>query len=334
MVLGIAAYGCRFPVHRLSAEELSRAWGPAIPGLKGKRVAGLDEDALTLAVASAADIAAPPVHVLALASTSLPYRHKVQAGLLAHALRLGSSPFTVECTTSDRAGTEAFISALAVAGSPAPQHAAGGVALVVASEVASGSARAGSDALMGAGAAAFVLQENGAVASVEAVSSFVAEDPGLDFTRADDERRRDVQVPDYAADAYTAAMGGATAGLLRVLGRELAEYRFVAMNAPHPRLASAAARALELRDDQWRPARAFPETANVGAAQPLLELVAALDAAHPGDRILLLGHGSGSAADAISLVAGPESGQGVLARSLAAATDVDYLTYLKLRGEI
>ncbi|MFW6198242.1 MAG: hypothetical protein ACOC5E_00315, partial [Acidobacteriota bacterium] len=79
MTVGIAAYDCRFPVWRLSVEALAEAWGRAPAGLRGKRVAGLDEDALTLALAARYVLRHRPGPVVTNLSTSRVVRDVAEA---------------------------------------------------------------------------------------------------------------------------------------------------------------------------------------------------------------------------------------------------------------
>lgn len=233
----------------------------------------IDEDALTMALEAAAPIAMGEVAFLSLASTSLPYARRVQAGMLSGALGLGTGLFVTEHTTSERAGTEALITQVGLLrGQP------GARVLVVAAATV---------------AVALLLADEGDVARVEGVASYASDDPGLKFTRSGEDRLRDVQVADYTAAAYTEAVRGAAGSLLRNLGRSAADYRFVVLNPPEPQLARRGAEAIGAGAQQCQ-----------AATEPLQGLASALDAARPGDRILLVAYGSGSAADAISLVVG------------------------------
>lgn len=336
MAVGIASYGCYIPPLRLAGPALAQAWGSAPPDLKEKAVADFDEDALTLAALAAQAAAPRRVAALSLASTSLPYSRRVQAGLVAEALGLGPRVFVSEHTTSARAATEALILQVGLVGGGFPGGFGGNGAdrgtragLVVAAEAPL--AAPGEGDAQSAAAVALVLEEGGAVAMVEGFQTCAREVPGLQFTPAGERPVRDVQVPDYTAAAYTQALREAALPLLERLGRRIEDYRFVVLNPPEPRLARTGAAAIGAGPGQWQPAWIYPRVGDAGAAAPLLGLAAALDAARPGDRILLVAYGSGSAADAVSLVAGPAAGAGVLERALAAGRAVDYVTYLKLR---
>lgn len=174
----------------------------------GRRTA--DEDALTMMLAAARPALAGHARPgrLALASMSLPYARRVQAGLVATALDLPAGTFCLECTTSARAATEAMRAL--------------GHGLVLAAD--------------GACAAAVLLGEGEAApARIVAAQSAVAEYPGLDFTPAGELAVRDIQVTDYAESAYLDLVRTAAAGLRADV---------LALNAPHARLSRLAAGAL------------------------------------------------------------------------------------------
>ncbi|HLO04565.1 MAG TPA: hypothetical protein VK191_15755 [Symbiobacteriaceae bacterium] len=167
-----------------------------------------DEDALTMMLEAARRIDGPLPARLALASCSLPYARRVQAGLIAAALGLAPSTFCLECTTSARASTEAIRAV--------------GTGLVLAAD--------------GRFAAALLLAASGpGLASLRAAQSALAEYPGLAFTPAGGEGLQDVAVPDYTEAAYLELIQAAAAGL---------KADRLALNPPTPRLGRVAARAL------------------------------------------------------------------------------------------
>ncbi|HUH06281.1 MAG TPA: hypothetical protein VML96_00605 [Egibacteraceae bacterium] len=325
-MVAIASYACHFPQAAVTAETLRTALGAAPRGLTRKRVAGPDEDALTLALAAARDLPLDDIpRGMALASMSLPYARRVQAGLLVDGLGLaGAGAFISEHTTSARAGTEALT-----------LHAAltegwGGRSVVVAAEAARGHAGAGADARLGAGAAALLLAPSGGVASLLGSEHYAAEDPGLAFSLAGEQARRDVEVPGYAAAAYQRAIGGAVDALLPALDADLARFRFVVLDVDDPRLIAKALGPAGLQDQQWRPVWPYPQTGELGAAGALVGLCVALDGAAAGDWILVLSYGGGSAADAIAFEAGHEAGGRGVEAAVQGGVEVDFAAYLKL----
>lgn len=75
-MIGITAIGAYLPIYRLAREEIGKMW--RTKGAAGeKAVAGYDEDAVTMAVAAAADCLNPnqkKIDGLYFATTTSPYR--------------------------------------------------------------------------------------------------------------------------------------------------------------------------------------------------------------------------------------------------------------------
>src|SRR6202007_2215203 len=81
-----------------------------------RAMAGWDEDAITMALEAArdclADLDRARVGKVALASTSLPFADRLNAGLVKEALNLGDDVSAQDLTGSQRAGTSALLDAL------------------------------------------------------------------------------------------------------------------------------------------------------------------------------------------------------------------------------
>lgn len=230
-----------------------------------------DEDALTAAIVAARAVLpahAEPVNRLAIASTNLPYTRRVQAGLVAAALGLPLGTFCLECTTSERAATEAMLAL--------------GSGLVVAADE-----RGAAAVLLGPGHGDQVSPAP--LAMIVAHSSAVAEWPGLDFIERGAVDVRDIRTPDYAQSAYLDVALAAVQGLP---SDPAAAPAIAVVAAPNARLAQtvAAVRGVGARQ---------VHLASSGAAGPLLGLATALDGLRPGERALLVAYGAGSAADAL-----------------------------------
>ena len=113
MSVGIHAFGGYVPRLRLQRGVVAdaNAWfTPGLTGLgKGERsIANWDEDAVTMAVEAARDALGGTgrdgVRGVYLASTSLPFQDRQNAGIVAEALHLGHSLRTLDITGSQRAG--------------------------------------------------------------------------------------------------------------------------------------------------------------------------------------------------------------------------------------
>src|SRR5438132_14149050 len=114
-MLGITHIGAYFPRRRLDRALVGKAWGSRVPS--GTRtVAGIDEDALTMAtdavLGCVADDAPSDIDALYFASTSSPYLEKQVASMIATAADLRRDVAVADFTGSVRAGTTALRTAL------------------------------------------------------------------------------------------------------------------------------------------------------------------------------------------------------------------------------
>jgi 3-hydroxy-3-methylglutaryl CoA synthase len=124
-MIGIVGYGAYAPRLRLQRAAAAKANAWLNPGLaakaKGERaMANWDEDAITMAVEAARDCLGPDddrSHVKAfyLASTTLPFADRLNAGVAAAALTLEPQIQAADITGSQKAGLTALAQALCVA---------------------------------------------------------------------------------------------------------------------------------------------------------------------------------------------------------------------------
>ncbi len=333
--LGVLSYAAYVPRQRLRKEEVLKAWGRfASAEVQVKAVPGFDEDALTMAAEAAAGAVAAweamggdrqSIHTLALASTSLPYDEKVESGALGTMLGLRETIYSTEHTASTKAGGEALLSAVYRLASRSE-----GAALVVASDAPQADPLSDIEHALGAGAAAFVLgPRNEAICTVEAELSAAAEQLGVRFRPRGAERLEDLGLPRYREQGAAGLISRTVQRLLLELGRSTSDYRYlVAPRGTAARLGCAPGETEEISLAR--------EIGDAGAALPLLGLVAALDRAQAGERILLVAYGSGQGCHCLSLEALPRAASSPRDVWRRAVDDragyIDYLQYLKLRG--
>ncbi len=115
-MLGITSYGVYLPRLRLSRAAIVQHMGwfaPAIMAVaQGERaMCNWDEDSLTMAVAAARDCLAGQdrsgLDALYLASTTLPFADRQNAGIVAAALNLDTHVLTADFSAALKAGTTA-----------------------------------------------------------------------------------------------------------------------------------------------------------------------------------------------------------------------------------
>ena len=120
-MIGITSYGAYIPRLRLNRMAIVKAmswFNPAIISIvNGERaICNWDEDAITMAVSAARNaivgIDKSEIEAIYLASTTLPFADRQNAGIVSAALNLKRALNTSDITGSQRAGATALISAL------------------------------------------------------------------------------------------------------------------------------------------------------------------------------------------------------------------------------
>ena len=335
-MIGIVSYGAYLPVRRFQRSAMARAnawFNPALMGLaKGERTtAAWDEDAVTMAVEAARDCLQgrdrSSVRGIMLASTSLPFEDRQQAGILKEALSLADDIGTLDVGFSQRAGTSALLQALRTAQ-------AGMATLCVASEKRR--ARPGSEQELsfGDGAAAVLAGGEDVIAEWVGVSNHSVD--LVDHYRAAGHHEVTWEArwvrDELLGKVVPAALQAALAKL--GLGGEQVQH-FV---CPVTLRSAAAGLAKAVGIPGAAVADVLAATVgDTGAAHPLLMLADVLGRAKPGDLIVLVGLGQGLDVLAFRATARIEAFQQRerLARCLARRQpDDNYLRYLTLAGHL
>jgi 3-hydroxy-3-methylglutaryl CoA synthase len=291
--IGITGYGCYLPRYRLAREEMARAnawFNSALKGLgRGERtVAGWDEDSTTMAVEAARTILRRDpgrrIGMVCLASTTHPFADRQNAGIVAGALDLTDAE-TLDAGGSLRAGTTALRLAFDTAASR------GVDVLVSASDKRRTQAASVQEMRYGDGAAAMRVGSEGVLARLRGASTR-ARDFNAQF-RASDRRY------DYAWEERWVRDEGLLKIVPEAVGRALEAAGAAAADIAHfclpsmiPRAGTAVARRLGIAEGAVRDTL-LGQIGDTGAAHPLLMLAQVLDAARPGELILLTGFGSG-----------------------------------------
>ena len=292
-MVGITRTGAYFPRRRLDRALIGEAWGTRVP--PGTRtVAGLDEDALTMATDAVlaclgdADPADPgQFDALYFASTSSPYNEKQVASVIATAADLPREAAVADLGGSVRAGLGALRAALD--GVRAGSHR---TALVVAADARRVEPESELEPLVGDGALAVAVGRDDVVAELVATASISEE-----FTyvfRTDEQRYLQVAEPRFGATyGYARDMGEAVALALRRAELPPARVAKLALAAPDARSAGDAARRAGCEPGQLEPSL-VTEAGLLGTAEPLVLLARSLETARPGDFLVTGAYGEGA----------------------------------------
>jgi 3-hydroxy-3-methylglutaryl CoA synthase/uncharacterized OB-fold protein len=164
---GILATSRYVPRMRLERSEVFAQHRWMAPGLRGlakgqKAMANWDEDSVTMAVEAIRGIRFDhaQVNALTLASTSLPFAERINAGIVASALQLPSSSSVRDVSSSYRSASTELLNALAQTQS--------GTQIIVASEKRSPKPASSSEMIQGDGAAAVCIGTGPIIASLVA----------------------------------------------------------------------------------------------------------------------------------------------------------------------
>ncbi len=329
-MVGITRTGTYFPRRRLDRALIAKAWGGRVPA-GARTVAGLDEDALTMAtdavLACLGDEDAATFDALYFASTSSPYLEKQVASVIATAADLRRDVAVADFAGSVRAGLAALRAALdgVRAGSL-------GSALVAAADARLAEPDSELEPLLGDGAAAVAVGGEGVVAELVSAAS-VAEE----FTylwRTDEQRTLRLSETRFGtAYGYVRDVAEALGAALRKAELPPARVARLVLGAPEPRAAAEAAKRAGF-DPARVEASLLSEAGLLGTPEPLALLVRSLETAAPGDFLAVAAYGEG--ADALVLraterlpAARPRPLAERLARGLALPS---YERYLRARG--
>lgn len=293
---GIVSYGAYVPPTRLGFGVI--AGKPAKPDDAGpeRAVAWADEDAVTMAVAAGANALRgfdrAGVDALLVASTTLPFREKQAAALVAKALDLRRDVATTDVTGSLRAGTSALRAAFdAVAAGSARR------VLAIASDVRPAAPGSALERAFGDGAVAFLVGDDDPIATLEAAHAVA--DEIVDVWRGDGDRFVHAWEDRFVVqEGYTPVLVEAVKGLVAKLGDGVGEIARACLYAPDERSLGGVAKACGLRREQLQDLL-FGRLGNTGCAFAPMLLAAALESARPGERIVVAAYGDG--ADALAL---------------------------------
>ncbi|MBV9487852.1 MAG: hydroxymethylglutaryl-CoA synthase, partial [Frankiaceae bacterium] len=320
---GILGWGVHLPHGRLDRTQIAALVGTG--GGKGTRVvSSYDEDSTTMAVEAGRnalrDSATTPA-TLWFATTTPAYLDKTNATAVHAALRLDRSAAAYDAIGSMRSTVGALRAALD----------GRDTALVVGSDVRTG--RPGSaDEANGADAAAAVVVGDGPVVAELVAHGLATEEfldrwrgPGEPGSRQWEERFGETKYVPLGAEALKSALGAA--------GLDAAAVDHLVVAGLHDRACASVAKASGVDPDKVVD-RLAASVGNPGAAQPLLLLARALEAATPGQVIVLVVLSDG--ADVLVLrtteaIASYRASRPVATQIMSGAP-VEYGRYLAWRG--
>jgi 3-hydroxy-3-methylglutaryl CoA synthase/NAD(P)-dependent dehydrogenase (short-subunit alcohol dehydrogenase family)/putative sterol carrier protein len=338
-MIGITSYGAYIPRLRLDRMAIFQAMGWFAPAVimvaQGERsMCNWDEDPITMAVEASRDCLRgrdkSKLDALYLASTTLPFADRQNAGIVTAALNLRDDMLTADHTASQKAATTALITALESIQSGQRHN-----IMVTASDSRETRTAYFYEMWFGDGAAALTVGDADVIAEYK--GSYSLSMDFVDHYRGADKKYDYVWEERWTRDAgYGEIIPRVVNGLFDKLGIGMDDVdRLVYpcfFKRDHRSIAAGLGAAPEKLVDNMH--EVCGET---GAAHSFMMFIAALEAAKPGDRILMCGFGQGANAlyfevtDNITKLAGRNGVAGSLANKKS--TD-NYLKWLKFRDLI
>ena len=288
-MVGICSYGAYVPLYRLTREEMGKLEGK-MAGPGERSVAGFDEDGLTMAVAAAKDcmsgVDVQATDGLLFASTTSPFAEKQMASMVASVIGVGNGAFTMDCANSLRAGTSAMKLAVDAIKNGSKR------VLVTAADCRLGKPLSMLEQNLGDGAGALLLGDSDVAVSIEGFHSVSSE--FIDLWRpAGDRFVHSWQDRFAVVGGYQPIGKKAIAEAMKKFGLEAKDFAKVIISGPDARSISGLATSLGFDAKAQLQNPLFNMMGNTGTAFPLMLLVAALEEAKPGDKILLASYGDG-----------------------------------------
>lgn len=335
-MVGIKRYGIYIPFYRLTRKEIHNTWQTSTFPMKGERtVANFDEDSLTMSVAAGIDCLKgfdrKAVDGIFCASTTYPYKEKLSSAIVGAALDLRNDIRVADFCNSLRSGTIAIGLALDAISAGSAQN-----LVVTFSDCRLGAPGGESEQSIGDGGAALLFGKDNVIAEVEYRYSITDEFCGLWRSHEDKFVRmwEDRMVLD---EGYSKILPLAINELLRRSNLAIKDFDKIVLDVPTDiRRHSWLAKQLGINKEQLQDPLA-EEIGNTGTALTIMMLVAALEEAKCGDRILLASYGNGAdvfifrVRDCNSKV----KNRGTFSKQLKEKSIIyNYATYLKWRNVI
>ncbi len=298
-MVGITSYGAYIPRYRIRRKDIYSAIGwlnPAslLPGEKA--VASYDEDSITMAVAACMDcltgIGRNEIDGLYFASTTMPYKERLNSEIIATALNLRPDIKAADFSGSTKAGTTALISALDAVKAGSAKN-----VLVCASDCRLGKPGGYIEEMYGDAAAVILVSSEDSIADL--LDSHSVSYDFVDHWRADGDRfNRGWEDRWIRDEGYARFIGEAISGLIKKSGLSPNEVARVAYSCLYERAYTIIGKktgfeAAQLLDPL------FDQIGYVGTSYPLVLLVAMLEGAGADEKLIVASYGNGS--DAILL---------------------------------
>ncbi|HWP44707.1 MAG TPA: 3-oxoacyl-[acyl-carrier-protein] synthase III C-terminal domain-containing protein [Blastocatellia bacterium] len=287
---GITGFGAYVPYYRLTHKQIAAAWGGRA-GEGERAVANVDEDSITMAVEAVRDALSDregrEIDGLAFASTTSPYGEKQASALIATVADLRHDVRTADYTGSLRASTTAVRAAI-----DSVEAGSASNIIITAADTRLAPPRSANERLFGDAASAIEIGRDRVIARLLAAHSTVDEITDV-WRKSDDQFVSGWEERFSITQGYLRVVRQAVGELFERSAIGPSEISKAIFYAPDQGALAAVARSLGFKAEQV-PDHLLGTVGNTGTAMPLLVLSSALEEARPGEKLLVVGYGSGA----------------------------------------
>jgi hydroxymethylglutaryl-CoA synthase len=172
---------------------------------------------------------------------------------------------------------------------------------------------------------------------IQSSYSYVTDTP--DFWRREYQRYPEHGQRFTGEPAYFKHINAAARAMMEANGTSPADYKWAVFHQPNTKFPQRVAAMLGFSKEQIEPGLLVPVIGNTYAGAAMIGLSATLDIAEPGDRILMVSFGSGAGSDAFDLLVTDKLPERRMRAPLtqdyiARRTEIDYATYVRIRGKL
>ncbi len=345
MDAGIVSYGAYVPRYRITPGEIGRVWGADGDSIgQGlnvlrKSVPAPDEDTITISTEALrtalvrGGIDPQQIGAVYVGSESHPYAVKPTATVVAQAVGATPHMTAADFEFACKAGTAAVQTCLGLVGAGMVRY-----AVAIGTDTSQGAPGDALEYSASAGGAAFVVGREKVICRVLRTLSYTTDTP--DFWRREGQRYPSHSGRFTGEPAYFRHVTECARALFDAAGTAPKDYAHVVFHQPNGKFPQRVGKQLGFSDAQMRYGLVTPYVGNTYSGASLLGLANVLDHAGPGERVLVVGYGSGAGSDAFDLettdeIARFERNHGKPVQYyLDHGVEIPYAVYAKFRGKI
>lgn len=345
MDVGIVSYGGYIPRWRIKPQDIAKTWGAdgdAISrglNIVSKSVPSPDEDVITISVEAArnlmkkVNIDPKDIGAIYVGSESHPYAVKPSATIVAEAIEASPDLTAADFEFACKAGTAAIQTCMGLVASDMIRY-----GIAIGSDTSQGAPGDPLEYSASAGGGAFLIGKEKVAATIKHTVSFTTDTP--DFWRREGQTYpkhggRFTGEPAYFKHVLTCAKN-----LFDQTGTGPEDFNHAVFHQPNGKFPVSAGKKLGFSKEQIQTGLLVPQIGNTYSGAVLLGLAAILDIAEPGERVFVVGYGSGAGSDGFDIMVNDDiesirndSSPSVM-EMVENAAYIDYATYAKFRGKI